>query len=182
MKIRFRPILVCCMAVCIMPNLSYGQETADTQAIRALMSADQAAWHSGDAEGVLSLMDEHYCVFSIPKVDGELDFHGAEVGATPEDFKEFLGDPAWKGNPGVEAMADTALEWESTHELARIDVKGDYAVAISRIEWAQNDTIKDVRVSGGWESLWLLRKIDGNWKFTSAVGGISSWRDEEPRQ
>ena len=74
------------------------------------------------------------------------------------------------------------LDWESTHELARIDVKGDYAVAISRIEWAQNDTIKNVRVSGGWESLWFLRKVDGNWKFTSAVNGFLSWRDEEPQQ
>ena len=74
------------------------------------------------------------------------------------------------------------IDWESTHELARIDVKGDYAVAISRIEWAQNDTIKNVRVSGGWQSLWFLRKVDGNWKFTSAVNGFLSWRDEEPQQ
>ena len=68
-------------------------------------------------------------------------------------------------------MADTALDWE-----------GDYAVDVSRIEWAQNDTVNNVGVSGGWESLWFLRKIDGNLKFTSAVGGISSWKDEKPRQ
>tara|TARA_B100000029_G_scaffold132604_1_gene126551 strand:- start:505 stop:1038 length:534 start_codon:yes stop_codon:yes gene_type:complete len=123
-NMRFRPIMVFCMAMCIMPYLSHGQETADTQAIRALMTADQVAWKSGDAEGVLSLMDEHYCVFSIPKVNGQLDFHGVEVGAIPDDFKKYLGDPAWKGHPGVEAMADTALDWETSHQLARIDVKG----------------------------------------------------------
>ena len=109
-----------------MPYLSHGQETADTQAIRALITADQVAWKSGDAEGVLSLMDEHYCVFSIPKVNGQLDFHGVEVGAIPDDFKKYLGDPAWKGHPGVEAMADTALDWETSHQLARIDVKGRF--------------------------------------------------------
>ena len=178
---RFTSPLAFCMAALIMPSLTYGQETADTQAIRALMTADQTAWQTGDAEGVLSLMDEHYCVFNIPKVDGDLDFHGAAVGATPEDFRKAFADPEWNGQPGVEALADTALNIESSHELARIDVKGNYAVAVSRIEWARNDTTKNVRLSGGWESLWLLRKIDGNWKFTSAVGGISTWNNEEPR-
>ena len=123
-KIRLRPIMVFCMAMCILPHLSHGQEPADTQAIRALMTADQTAWKSGDAEGVLSLMDEHCCVFSIPKVNGQLDFHGVEVGVIPDDFKKHLGDPAWKGHPGVEAMADTALDWETSHQLARIDVNG----------------------------------------------------------
>ena len=116
-----------------------------------------------------------------PQFDGELHFHGAAGGATPEDFRKAFADPDWKGQPGVEALADTALNIESSHELARIDVKGNYAVAVSRIEWARNDTTKNVRLSGGWESLWFLRKIDGNWKFTSAVGGISTWNNEEPR-
>ena len=75
-------------------------------------------------------------------------------------------------------MADTALNMETRSELVRIDVNDDYAVAISRIEWAQNDTTKNVRVRSGWESLWFLRKIDGEWKFINAVGGINSFREE----
>ena len=176
---RFCSLLAFCMATLIMPNVSSGQETADTQAIRALLTADQTAYATGDADGVLSVRDTHYCVFTVPKVDGELDFHGVSVRATPEDFKAFA-DPDWTASR-VAALADTALNVESSHELARIDVKGDYAVAVSRIEWARNDTTKTNpngsyrRVSGGWESLWFLRKIDGNWKFTGAVMGIKNW-------
>ena len=177
---RFCSLLAFCTATLIMPNVSSGQETADTQAIRALLTADQTAHATGDADGVLSLMDAHYTVFTVPKVDGELDFHGVSVGATPEDFKKGFANPDWKA-ARVAALADTLLNEESSHELARIDVKGDYAVAVSRIEWARNYTTKTNpngsyrRVSGGWESLWFLRKIDGNWKFTGAVGGIKSW-------
>ena len=77
---RFTSPLAFCMAALIMPSLTYGQETADTQAIRALMTADQTAWQTGNGDGVLSLMDAHYTVFTVPKVDGELDFHGAADG------------------------------------------------------------------------------------------------------
>ena len=47
--------------------------------------------------------------FRSPKSMANSIFDGVEVGATPDDFKKYLGDPAWKGHPGVEAMADTAL-------------------------------------------------------------------------
>ena len=181
---RYCSLLAFCMATFIMPNVSSGQETADTEAIRALLTADQTAWRNGDADGVLSLMDAHYTVFTVPKVDGELDFHGVSVWATREDYEKGLADPDWKAGR-VAALADTVLKDESSHELARIDVKGDYAVAVSRIEWSRNDTTQTNpdgsyhRVSGGWESLWFLRKIDGNWKFTSAVGGIKSWGGDD---
>ena len=177
---RFCSLLAFCMATLIMPTVSSGQETADTQAIRALLTADQTAWRTGDADGVLSLMDTHYTVFGVPKVNGELDFHGVFVGNTREGFEKGFANPDWKAGR-VAALADTVLNEESSHEFARIDVKGDYAVAVSRIEWSQNDTTKTnpdgsyQRVSGGWESLWFLRKIDGNWKFTGAVMGIKNW-------
>jgi hypothetical protein len=63
--------------------------------------------------------------------------------------------------------------------MVRIDIKGTNAVAISRIEWSQNDTTRNVRVRGGWESLWFLRKIDDKWKFTSAVGFINHWKEDQ---
>ena len=72
MSKRFSALFVSCIGVCLGPQLSHGQETDDTQAIRALLTADQNAWHAGDGKQVLSHMDEHYTVFVAPTIDGEL--------------------------------------------------------------------------------------------------------------
>ncbi len=179
MSKRLSAFFVSCIGLCLVPQMSHGQETDDTRAIRALLTADQEAWKIGDGKQVLSHMDEHYTVFSAPTVNGELDFNGIEVAATPDDFRENLLDPEWKGHPGEEALADTTLDFQTSHELSRIDVKGDYAVAISRIVWARNDTTaaEPTRESGGWESVWFLRKDDGVWKYTGAVGATKRWED-----
>ena len=179
MSERFCALFVSCIGLCLIPQMSHGQETDDTRAFRSLMTADQKAWNAGDVKGVLGHMDEHYTVFRAPTVNGELDFNGIEVAATPDDFRENLLDPEWKGHPGEEALADTTLDFQTSHELSRIDVKGDYAVAISRIVWARNDTTaaEPTRESGGWESVWFLRKVDGVWKYTGAVGATKRWED-----
>ena len=177
MSERFSALFVSCIGLCLVPQMSHGQETDDTRAIRALLTADQKAWHSGDGKQVVSHMDEHYTVFHAPTVDGELDFNGIEVADTPDDFREMLLDPEWKGLPGEEALADTTVDFQTSHELSRIHVKGDYAVAVSRIEWSQNDTTaaKPTREGGGWESVWFLRKVDGSWLFTGALGYVKTW-------
>ena len=92
-------------------------------------------------------------------------------------MRERLNDPGWEGTSA--AFADTALDTKANWNMARIDINGTNAVAISRIEWSQNDTTRNVRVRGGWESLWFLRKIEGNWKFTSAVCFINNWQEDQ---
>ena len=177
MSKRFSALFVSCIGLCLVPQLSHGQETDDTRAIRALLTADQNAYRIGDGKQVLSHMDEHYTAFRAPTVNGELDFSGIEVAATPDGMRGWLNDPEFKGAPGKEALADTLLDFQSSHELSRIDVKGDYAVAVSRIEWSHNDTTAEepTRKSGGWESVWFLRKDDGTWKFTGALGYVKTW-------
>ena len=179
MSKRFSALFVSCIVLCLVPRMSHGQETDDTRAIRALLTADQKAWHSGDGKQVVSHMDEHYTVFHAPTVDGELDFNGIEVADTPDDFREMLLDPEWKGVPGEKDLADTTVDFQTSHELSRIHVKGDYAVAVSRIVWAINDTTAEepTRKSGGWESVWFLRKVDGVWKYTAALGATKRWGD-----
>ena len=162
----------------VIPTALLAQETPDHQAIRALLNEDQEAFMRADGERVLSLRDENYFVAGVPTNNGRPDFHGVTMEYTREDMKERILDPEWKGSPGAEVMADTTLDFKKSNEMVRIDVNGNYAVAISRIERAWNDTTKNARIRSGWESLWFLRKTDGKWKFTSAVGGISKWKEE----
>ena len=176
MSQRFSALVVSCIGLCWVPQMSHGQETDDTRAIRAMLTADQNAWRIGDGKQVISHMDEHFVVFDAPTIDGELDLNGIKVGGIRADYKKHLLDPEFTRNR-KETAADTLLDHQSTHELSRIDVKGDYAVAVSRIEWSHNDTTAEepTRKSGGWESVWFLRKDDGTWKFTGALGYVKTW-------
>ena len=71
------------------------------------------------------------------------------LGHDDEGMKEGLLDPEWKGSPRVEVLADTTLDFKKSNEMVRIDVNGNYAVAISRIERAWNDTTKNARTRSG---------------------------------
>jgi hypothetical protein len=146
-----------------------------------MFDKDQAARGNADGQGVLSNRHEHYFTARVPRNNGMPDFYGIFMGDSRKNQEAGVNNPEraaqWKASVAA-TKSDTALDAKSRAELVRIDVQENYAVALSRHEWARNDTTKKVRVRGGWESLWFLRKIDGDWKFINAVGGISSWREE----
>ncbi len=180
-KRRWLPSLVACVIAFCVPELSIGQETRDHQIIRKMLTKDQNAFRVGNGQTILDHRADHYFVATVPLNNGTPDFHGLSLGYTKEEMKKNVLDPDWKGGPGADALQDTALDWKSQHEIARIDIDGDYAVALSRIEHAWNDTTLNVRKNRGWNSIWFMRKIDGKWTYVTAVGGISSWNRQTPR-
>ena len=178
MSKRFSALFVSCIGLCLVPQMSHGQETDDTRAIRAMLTVDQEAWHVGDGKRILSQMDEHFVGFRAPTINGELDLTEIKVQGSVAEGRKGLLDPEF-ARSRKESAADTLLDRQSTHEFSRIDVKGDYAVAVSRIEWSRNDTTaaEPTRKSGGWESVWFLRKVDGVWKYSGALGFTKTWED-----
>ena len=50
MSKRFNALFVSCIVLCLVPRMSHGQETDDTRAIRAMLTADQNAWKIGDGK------------------------------------------------------------------------------------------------------------------------------------
>lgn len=181
MRDRYSLSLLLFIVVLSIPISSHGQETEDTQAIRSMFDKDQAAWHNADGQEILSNRHEHYFTARVPRNNGRPDFNGIVMGDSRNNQEAGVNDPErmarWRANV-AEAKSDTALDAKWRAELVRVDVQENYAVVLSRHEWARNDTTKKIRVRGGWESLWFLRKIDGDWKFVNAVGGISSWSEE----
>ena len=173
--------LVTCLITLSVPTMSMGQETSDHQLIRTMLTKDQEAFSVGDGRTILDHREDHYFVATVPRNNGIPDFHGVSLGYTKEDMETRTQDPEWKGSPGAAALQDTAIDFKSQHEIVRIDIKGNYAVALSRIEDAWNDTTNNVRKVRGWNSLWFMRKIDGQWTYVTAVGGVSSWNNETPR-
>ena len=99
---------------------------------------------------------------------------GASVGWNFKQMQTRLNDPNWKSS----VFSPPELKREAEYEMVRINVQGDNAVAISRIEYSQIDTTIDKRLHTGWNSLWILVNTDSGWKFKSAVGGIKKWKRE----
>lgn len=66
-------------------------------------------------------------------------------------------------------LADSVLALIHKYELNHIDVKGNEGVAISTISSVRNDTLKHARVQSEHQTMWLVRKIDDEWKYVGAV-------------
>ena len=79
-------------------------------------------------------------------------------------------------------MDDEVLDYKHKWEVVHIAIDGDDAVAVSQMEHARNDTTARLRVTNGWTSLWMLKKVKGQWKFHAAMGPLNRHRDEQPLQ
>ena len=88
-----------------------------------------------------------------------------------------------KNYVGMKAdLADSALAFIHKYELNHIDVKDNEGVVISTISWVRNDTLKHTRVQAGHQTMWLVRKIDSEWKYVGAVSPLTRYREENPLQ
>jgi hypothetical protein len=95
-------------------------------------------------------------------------------------MREMLLSPEFVGMK--EALADTVLRVEHSYELNHISVEGTEGVAISTIAWTWSDTLEGEQIEMGHQSMWLVRRIEGEWKFVGSVAPISAYREETPLQ
>ena len=178
MRVQIYQLNMLCFAIIVstwslFPSKVYGQETADHKEIRELLDRDQEAWLNGDVKTVLKNRTRDYMVAGVPSSNGVPDMLGVNFGRNYDQMKQQLTDPEWVG-PSMDSRFDPKLQYE----MSRIDVKGDNAVAVSRIEWSMIDSTTSKRNHVGWNSFWFLLKTNEGWKFKSAIGGIKSWERE----
>ena len=135
---------------------------------------------TGNGAQILSCYAEGYIPCSVPRRGGPPDFLQVTINSDWrfENIKKRVLAPDFKGFK--EALADTTFKVERHYEINHIDVDGNEGVAISTIVNTWNDTLRNERVNVGWQSLWLLRKTDGQWKYVGGIGSISSYREAVP--
>ena len=174
----FAGLMILAVAVLSLPSISTAQETEDHQAIRTLFQTEQEGWRNGDAAQILSCYAEGSVAYAIPIQNNQPNFLQARVagGWKYEAWKErVLADDV----EGAKAMrAESTLQAWHGYELNHINVNGNEGVAISTISNAYTDTLQKKRVQYGHQTMWLLRKIEGEWKYVGAVFPISAYRDE----
>ena len=155
------------------------QESDDHQAIRKLFQQEQEGWRTADGAQILSCFSEDFVNYNIPIRNDQPNFLQVHIASgSHEDLKERVLAEDFQGMKA--ALADTARRMEHSYELNHINVDGDEGVAISTIAWAWVDTTRDVRVQRGHQTMWLLRKLEGDWKYVGAVFPISAYTDETP--
>ena len=182
MKKTFAGLMIFAMAGLLIPALSIAQETEDHQAIRTLFQTEQEGWRNGDGAQVLSCYAKGHVAYGVPLRNNAPNF--LQAGINPlwnyEQLKQRLLAPDFEGMKT--ALADTVINMSHWYELNHINVQGTEGVAVSTIAWAANDTLRNVRVQQGHQTMWLLRKIDGKWKYVGSVAAVSAYREENPMQ
>ena len=72
------------------------------------------------------------------------------------------------------------MAYKHNWEVVHIAIDEDDVVAISQMEHARNDTTAGLRVTNGWTSLWILKKVKGQWKFHPAIRPLKRYYEERP--
>ena len=157
------------------------QQTEDHQAIRSLFEREQEGWRNGDGAQVLSCYAESWLSYGIPFRNNKPNFLQTEVSAWSYEAlqKYFLSDDF--GGRKAD-LADSSLAFSHKYELNHIHVRGNEGVAISTISSVRNDTLSQTRVQSGHQTMWMVRKIDGEWKYVGSVAPLSRYREENPLQ
>ena len=156
----------------------YAQETDDHRAIRAVIDREQNANDSGDAQALLDVHSEDFIAVWARHYDGATDWLQTKPRYTYDDIKTRVSSEDWAGRSAI--LDDEVLDYEHKWEVVHIAIDGDDAVAVSQMEHARNDTTAGLRVTSGWTSLWMLKKIQGQWKFHAAIGPLKKYYDEKP--
>ena len=175
---KFLIIYVVMTAFIASDELLYAQETDDHKAIRALIDREQNANDTGDAEALLDVHREDFIAIWARHYDGSTDWLQSRPGYTYDDIKRRVSAEDWAGRSAI--LNDEELDYKHKWEVVHIAIDGDDAVAVSQMEHARNDTVNSLRVTNGWTSLWMLKKVEGQWKFHAAIGPLKRYYDERP--
>ena len=151
-------------------ELLYAQETDDHKAIRALIDREQNANDTGDAEALLDVHREDFIAVWARHYDGATDWLQSRPLYTYDDIKRRISAEDWADSSAIlnDAVLDYKHKWEGVH----VAIDGDDAVVVSHMEHASNDTVISLRVTNGQTSLWMLKKVERQWKFHAAIGPL----------
>jgi hypothetical protein len=58
--------------------------------------------------------------------------------------------------------------------VIHVDVKDNHAIAVSRHWGTRRDSTAQETIFNESRSVWMLAKIEGEWKITSALGAVTS--------
>ena len=177
-KIFIIVIVTLCLVV---SATAWTQETSDEKAVREVIEKELKGALEGKPEQVRSCYADGFVGYSAIRSGIPMNrYHLRDNTYTvdPEDWTigitkpEELDEYAEGFKPGA---AERRKKLGITHdnEVASIKVKDDCALGVTRHwgSWKENKTNDTI----DWEmrTVWMLKKIKGEWKITNYIGAIS---------
>ena len=65
-------------------------------------------------------------------------------------------------------------EWRQGGEVRHVDVNGDQALMVTKQWYVVPDTTARETIRNEHQSVWMLAKIDGEWKITNWIAGVTA--------
>ena len=169
-------IILVCLTV---SAAALAQETQDERLVREVLERELKGALEGKPEQVKSCYAPGfvgYTAMTAPRIN-RLHTQGIVHYADPEDWEVGITTPeeldeyaeASKGYPERRAKSDV----EHDNEVVSVRVKGDFAIGVTR-HWSRwQDKTTNENVMGESRTVWMLKKLKGEWKIFTYVGQVS---------
>ena len=152
-------------AILLAFTATWAAESKDVQQVRDLLYQEQASYMKGDVDGLMACYAP--------------DFVGYGSGPDPLTWQvAVIGRDSLRSGYGASAVA--AAEWAARHperrssnEVMHVAVKGERALAVTRHVSSIADTTRRHTIRNDHQTVWLLRKRDGEWKIGSFIVGVT---------
>ena len=162
---RMLRISIVAVVVLFLTALAWAGESEDTQQVRDLLYKEQDSYLKADTEQLLSCYSPDF-----------VGYWGSGEG--PELWSVVVvGLDSLRSQ--YAAQAKQMVDWLAKHpevtfgnEVVHINIKNDRAIALTQ-HWATiPDTTARETIAGKHQSVWMLAKINDEWKITSFIGQV----------
>jgi len=135
----------------------------DYEAVRQLVYKEIEGWFNRDSEQVFSVFDADNMI-------------GITAGS--DDPSEWFVSVS--GRSDVRAYADRAGKqmenlpegFQHKAEVQHVHIKNSHAIAVARQWMVHPDNEKNRMANTDFQTVWMLRKINGRWKIVGWIGGV----------
>jgi len=172
------------MLVIAVAGTAAAQVSRDEQAIREVLNRELKGALTGDVEQIKSAYAPDYVGY-MALTDSisvsQLITDGNTFVTHPEDWTIFVSSPkelqAYAENfrTAPKRHAEYMKKYPgSTHsnEIRSVTIKGNHALAVSRHWTTIPNPARQQKIRWEMRTVWMIDKINGEWKISRAIGGI----------
>jgi len=162
-------ILLIAVVALVLTAPAWGDKAEDIEQVRKILQKEQDSWRKGDREQLMSCFAPGFVGYQAWGGRFNL-INVSHIGL--DSLRANYVSQVPEGGYG----ATLAKHPERTvrFEVIHIDVKDNHAIGLTKHFGIVPDTTARETIIGEFESLWMLAKIEGEWKITSFIGQISS--------
>lgn len=143
----------------ILYTSTWAGEAEEAAQIRTLLYKEVDSWFKGDPDQIISCYAPSFVGYAANGTEawevsvGSLDSLKQLVSASVQFAASFAKHP----------------NWSHSREVLHVHIKGDHAVALLHQEAVIPDTTARETTNNTWEDVFMLAKVKGEWKITSAI-------------